>query len=130
VAAELAKLNLTLKEIETLLRRQGESDELGLLIKRVELAGARLDDRERALKTAESERRSLDRRKGQLERVDPMAAELERAESRPALLARLEALTAPTAQRDRLRHCAPSRRRTEAGKHRRVSARLRPGSPS
>ncbi len=82
VAAELAKLNLTLKEIETLLRRQGESDELGLLIQRVELAGARLAEQERALETAESERRSLDRRKGQLElRLTLMAAELERAES-------------------------------------------------
>jgi chromosome segregation ATPase len=79
VAMELAKLNTTLREIVGLLRKQQESDELALLVKRVELSEARLAERERALKAAQSERRALDSERGHLEmRLEMLAAEVDR----------------------------------------------------
>lgn len=94
VAAELANLNVTLKEIVVLLRAQRESDELALLIKRVELAEARLAERERALKVAQSERRSLDSEKAQLElRLEMVAAEAEGAGGEMPI-AQVDAMTA------------------------------------
>jgi chromosome segregation ATPase len=79
VAVELAKLNATLKDIALLLRQQGESGELELLIKRVELAETRLAERERALAAAEAEQRSLDGERSQLElSLEMIAAQAER----------------------------------------------------
>lgn len=66
VVAELAKLNGTLREIAALLRKQGEAQDLDLLMKRLQLAETRLADSEKALKSAESERRSLEEERSQL----------------------------------------------------------------
>ena len=92
VAAELARLNATLKEIVTLLRQQRESDELGLVIKRLELAEGRLAEDERRLAAAEGNRRSLESERTQLEmRLKMMASELERHGDVP--VAEVEAMT-------------------------------------
>src|SRR5688500_12523137 len=86
VAAELARLNATLKEIVTLLRKQGDNDELELVIKRVELAEARLAEAERRLAGAEADRRSLETERAQIElRLKMMASEIEqRGDDMPA----------------------------------------------
>jgi chromosome segregation ATPase len=93
VAAELARLNATLEEIVTLLRRQGDNDELALVIKRVELAEARLAEAERRLAAAEGNRRSLETEGTQIElRLKMMASEIEqRGGDVPA--AEVEAMT-------------------------------------
>jgi len=59
-AAELVKLNATLKEIATALSRQSDLQSVDLLLKRVQLSESQAADLERRLQSAQAERNSLE----------------------------------------------------------------------
>src|SRR5262245_5914570 len=60
VAAELAKVNATLKEIAALLNRQSDIESLDVLMKRVQLDDGQVTDLERRLRSAQDELRGLE----------------------------------------------------------------------
>ena len=61
LAVEVARVNATLKEIVTLLKRQSDIQSLDLLVKRVQLSDSQVAEQERRLRSAESELRNLER---------------------------------------------------------------------
>jgi len=63
VAVELARINANLEKIASLLSRMDEAEGLDLLMKRVQLASARIGEDERRLRSVESELRSLESEK-------------------------------------------------------------------
>jgi chromosome segregation ATPase len=67
VAAELARVNATLKEIATLLNRQSDLQGLDLLMKRVQLGESNVTELERRLRTAQDELRGLEGQRSSLE---------------------------------------------------------------
>ncbi len=60
VAAELAKVNTTLKEIAVLLGKQSDQQSIDLLMKRVQLSDAQVTELERRLRSDQSELRGLE----------------------------------------------------------------------
>ncbi len=60
VAAELAKVNATLKEIAALLGRQSDMQGVDLLMKRVQLSDGQVAELERRLRSHQDERRQLE----------------------------------------------------------------------
>jgi peptidoglycan hydrolase CwlO-like protein len=60
MAAELAKVNATLKEIAALLGKQSDLQSLDLLIKRVQLSESQVAEHERRLRIAQSELQRLE----------------------------------------------------------------------
>ena len=80
-AAELAKLNATLREIADLLGRQVEQSGLDLLMKRTQLAQAQVERAEAELKAVEAEKASAEEQKSQVEaRRELAATQLEQAQ--------------------------------------------------
>ena len=80
VAAELARVNATLKEIAALLNRQLDGQSLDLLMKRAQLSESQVTELERRLQSAQGELRSLESERSTLElRLKEASAQLEQA---------------------------------------------------
>lgn len=80
-AAELAKLNVTMREIAELLTRQVEQSGLDLLMKRTQLAQAQVERAEEELKAVEADKASAEEQKSQLDaRRELAATQLEQAQ--------------------------------------------------
>ena len=76
----LARVNASLREILSLLRKQSEVQATELLMKRVQLAEARLADSNNRLRAVTAERRSLEATKTSLEgRIELLAARMAQA---------------------------------------------------
>jgi hypothetical protein len=76
----LARINASLREILALLEKQSEAQATDLLMKRVQLAEARLADSNNRLRAATLERRSLEATKTSLEgRIELLAARMAQA---------------------------------------------------
>ena len=67
VAAELAKVNATLKEIVALLSRQSDLQSVDLLMKRVQLADGQAADLERRRRSTQDELRGLESERNNVE---------------------------------------------------------------
>jgi len=79
-AAELARINTSLREILALLRKHSDVEDTDLLLKRVELAEARLDQANNRLRAITTERGGLESAKLSLEsRIELVAARLAQA---------------------------------------------------
>ncbi len=79
VAAELARVNATLKEIAALLNRQSDLQSVDLLMKRVQLSQSQVADIERRLRSSEGELRSLETERTNLEmRLKMFTTQIER----------------------------------------------------
>lgn len=82
VAAELAKVNATLKEIAALLSRQSDIQSLDLLMKRVQLADSQVADFERRRRSAQDELHGLEAERTSVEmRLKMFSSRAEHAEA-------------------------------------------------
>jgi predicted nuclease with TOPRIM domain len=79
-AVELARINTSLREILSFLRKHSEVQATELLLKRVELAEARLGESNDRLRTVTAERRGLEAAKSSLDgRIEILAARMAQA---------------------------------------------------
>lgn len=80
-AAELAKLNATMRVVADLLAKQVEQSGLDLLMKRTQLAQAQVERAEEELKAVEADKASAEEQKSQLDsRRELAATQLEQAQ--------------------------------------------------
>jgi predicted nucleic acid-binding Zn-ribbon protein len=106
VAAELARVNATLKEMTALLNRQSDLQSLDLLMKRVQLSESQVAELERQIRTDQSELRGLETERANDElRLSAIGAQLKRnnPEEHPAELEAMSAQATEALKRTRLR---------------------------
>ena len=98
VAAELARVNATLKEITALLKGQSDIQDLDLLMKRVQLGESQVAELDRQLRSDESELRGLETQRSNSElRMRAIAAQLKR-DSQDQKPGELEAISEQAAE--------------------------------
>ena len=84
VAAELAKVNATLKEITVLLSRQSDLQSAELLMRRVQLSDYQVTELERRLRSAQGELRDLENSRSSMEtQLTILESRKEKGDERP-----------------------------------------------